>query len=160
MQFDESTEGRYRIHTVSLEAHQGDGYIAALVVERAKRQSRRGPEAYRDESLACGFRWQSPVGALRYAVDRARELISKQPRNASQLPALGASMLNAMRFTGRAGALLGFSPVLCLAVLSYVLLIVFPQEPNANPRSSATPRALGAAASGSSASARPVAHRT
>jgi hypothetical protein len=53
VQFVQSTEGRYRIHTVSLEARQGDGYIAALVVERAKRQSRRGPEAYRDESLAC-----------------------------------------------------------------------------------------------------------
>ena len=77
MHFDELTEGPYRIYVGALEAPQGDGYIAAVVVKRLERESSAGREAYRDESLACGHRWASPDDALGYAVARAREIIAK-----------------------------------------------------------------------------------
>jgi len=75
---DERTEGPYRIYAGALEACQGDGYIAAVVVSRMGSDSRPGREAYRDESLACGHRWESPDEALRYAVCRARAIIASE----------------------------------------------------------------------------------
>jgi hypothetical protein len=73
--FDERTEGPYRINAGALEAPQGDGYIAAVVVKRVGANPHCGREAFRDESLACGHRWASPAEALIYAMARARELI-------------------------------------------------------------------------------------
>jgi hypothetical protein len=78
MHFDELTEGPYRIYAGALEAPQGDGYIAAVVVKRLERESCPGREAFRDESLACGHRWASADDALGYAVARAREIIAKR----------------------------------------------------------------------------------
>ena len=80
MQFDERTVGPYRIYAGALEAPQGDGYIAAVVVKRVEREPHAGREAYRDESLACGHRWASAHEALLYAVERARDIISKQSK--------------------------------------------------------------------------------
>ena len=40
--------------------------------ERASDLSR---EAFRDDSLACGYRWRSADEAINYAMNRARELI-------------------------------------------------------------------------------------
>ena len=80
MQFDERTVGPYRIYAGALEAPQGDGYIAAVVVKRVERELHAGREAYRDESLACGHRWASAHEALLYAVERARDIISKQSK--------------------------------------------------------------------------------
>ena len=75
MHFDERDEGDYRIYAGALEAPRGGGYIAAVVVKRI-----RGGlgEAFRDESLACGHRWLSAQDALRYALDKARELIHRE----------------------------------------------------------------------------------
>jgi len=73
---DESTEGPYRIYAGALEARQGDGYIAAVVVKRMDCTSHPGREAYRDDSLACGHRWKSADDALRFALARAREIIA------------------------------------------------------------------------------------
>jgi len=75
---DERTEGPYRIYAGALESRQDDGYIAAVVVSRMGSDSQPGREAYRDESLACGHRWESPDEALRYAVTRAQEMIATQ----------------------------------------------------------------------------------
>jgi hypothetical protein len=80
MQFDERTDGPYRIYAGALEAPRGKGYIAAVVVKRLDANSNRGREAYRDESLACGYCWDTPDDALNYAVARAREMIAKQPQ--------------------------------------------------------------------------------
>lgn len=74
MRFQEAREGDYRIYVGALEAPKGDGYIAAIVVDRI-RGERAGRQAFRDESLACGYRWPSPDEALHYAMNRARELI-------------------------------------------------------------------------------------
>jgi hypothetical protein len=75
MNFDEKVEGDYRIYAGAVESLQGDGYIAAVVINRVRGDKHTLREAYRDESLACGHRWASPDAALQYAVTKARELI-------------------------------------------------------------------------------------
>jgi hypothetical protein len=78
--FDELTEGPYRIYAGALEARQGDGYIAAVVVSRIEGATQIGGEVFRDKSLACGHRRKSPDEALRYAATQAREVIASQPQ--------------------------------------------------------------------------------
>lgn len=76
MKFNESHEGDYRIFVGALEAPSGDGYIAALVVNRVRGvPAARQAQAYRDDSLACGYRWPSAEAALHYALNRGREMI-------------------------------------------------------------------------------------
>ena len=76
MRFQETHEGDYRIFVGAVEAPKGDGYIAALIVDRVRGEAAgRRREAFRDESLACGYRWPSPDEAMHYAMNRARELI-------------------------------------------------------------------------------------
>lgn len=75
MNFDEKMEGDYRIYAGAVESLQGDGYIAAVVINRVRGDKQSLREAFRDESLACGHRWASPDAALQYAVTKARELI-------------------------------------------------------------------------------------
>lgn len=78
MHLDEHTEGPYRIFIGALEARQGDGYIAAVVVKRLDGALMNGREAFRDDSLACGYRWESAEEAMTYAKARAREVIARQ----------------------------------------------------------------------------------
>lgn len=83
MRFDECHEGDYRIYVGALEAPRGDGFIAALVVNRVRNlQGREGrsSEAFRDDSLACGYRWRSAEEAIHYAMNRAREMIRSRSR--------------------------------------------------------------------------------
>jgi hypothetical protein len=81
MRFHETHEGDYRIYAGALEARRGEGWTAALVVDRECGTTRgRRREAFRDDSLACGYRWPTPDEALRYAVSRARELIRSRSR--------------------------------------------------------------------------------
>jgi hypothetical protein len=75
MRFEETREGDYRIFVGAMDAPRGSGYIAALIVNRVGGTMGRQNEAYRDESLACGYRWPSPDEAISYAMTRARELI-------------------------------------------------------------------------------------
>lgn len=102
MQFDECFEGEYRIFVGALDAPRGQGFIAAVVVSRvlgegpgagsddaregthrgalvASRAPRRARtrEVWRDDSLACGYRWPTPEAALHYAKNRAREMVRK-----------------------------------------------------------------------------------
>lgn len=79
MLFDESSEGDYRIYAGALEAPRGQGYIAAVVVNRVRGAAHTPREAFRDEALACGHCWGSPDEALSYALKRARELIHREP---------------------------------------------------------------------------------
>ena len=76
MHFDERKIGDYRVYTGALEGPKGDGYIAALVVQRELGGAPR--EIMRDDSLACGHRWPSPDAALAYAMGKAQDLIRKQ----------------------------------------------------------------------------------
>lgn len=80
MRFDEFHEGDYRIYVGAIEAPRGDGYMAALIVNRVNPAPGTRSEAFRDDSLACGYRWQSAEEALHYATNRARELIRSRSR--------------------------------------------------------------------------------
>jgi hypothetical protein len=79
MQFDECQVGDYRVFVGAVEAPKGEGYIAALVVSRVHglqaASAAKPREAFRDDSLACGYRWPSADQAIQYAMNRARELI-------------------------------------------------------------------------------------
>jgi hypothetical protein len=80
MQFDECLEGEYRIFVGAVESTRGDGWIAAVVVNRvAGAQPAPQREAWRDDSLACGYRWPSPSAAISYAMNRAREVVRSRP---------------------------------------------------------------------------------
>lgn len=93
MQFAEVNEGDYRIYAGALEAPAGDGYIAALVVKHHA-GSTTGHAAtapiYRDDSVACGYRWPSPTEAITYALARGREVVRRQARDALCAPAARA----------------------------------------------------------------------
>ena len=79
MRFNEFQEGEYRVYVGALESPRGDGYTAAVVVNRARCEPGAPREAFRDEQLAGGHRWPTAQAALDYAAQRARELIRKQP---------------------------------------------------------------------------------
>jgi hypothetical protein len=80
MQFEECQEGDYRIFVGAVESSRGDGWIAAVVVNRLPEgEARRAREAWRDDSLACGYRWPSPKAAITYALNRAREVVRSRP---------------------------------------------------------------------------------
>ena len=71
MRFQEAVEGEWHLYAGALESPLGDGYTAAAAVQR--RGSAR--EFWRDDSLACGHRWTSADEALRYALEKARQVI-------------------------------------------------------------------------------------
>lgn len=78
MQFAESFEHDHRIFVGALEAPGGDGYIAALVVKQDSAGRRQ--VIYRDDSVACGYRWPTPQEAITYALARGREVVKKRSR--------------------------------------------------------------------------------
>lgn len=78
MMFDEHTDGDYRIYVGALDAPRGDGFIAAVVVNRVRGGKSVPREAYRDDSLACGHRWPTPREALAYALHKARAVIHRE----------------------------------------------------------------------------------
>ena len=79
MQFNECHEGDYRIFVGAVEAPDGVGFQAAVVVKRVRGVQGRHTEAFRDDSLSCGYRWRSAPEALHYAMNRARDLIRTRP---------------------------------------------------------------------------------
>ena len=74
MRLDERDEGDYRIYAGALEGRCGDGYIAAVVVSKV-RGVEAPTEAYRDDLLACGHRWETADAALWYAMGKGRDLV-------------------------------------------------------------------------------------
>ncbi len=77
MHFDERSEGEYRIFVGALESRHGDGYIAALIVNR-HRLPGSPHEVFRDESLACGHRWPTADAALSFALSRGQQLVRSE----------------------------------------------------------------------------------
>ena len=75
MLFDERNEGEYRIYAGALEAPQGDGYLAAVVINRLRGVKEPPREAYRDTAMAAGYRWASARDALSYALAKGLEMI-------------------------------------------------------------------------------------
>jgi hypothetical protein len=78
MRFQECREGDYKIFAGAVEAPRGDGYIAAVVVSRVEPGPGQPSVAFRDDSVACGYRWRSPEEAIAYALNRAREMVRRQ----------------------------------------------------------------------------------
>jgi hypothetical protein len=80
MQFQEIRHAGYRIFVGAVESPRGDGYTAAVVVQRMALGGTGAvaQEAYRDDSLACGHRWSSAKDALSYALRRGRDYVRRQ----------------------------------------------------------------------------------
>lgn len=76
----ERADGDYHIYAGAIEAVQGDGYIAAVVVNLRHQAGRAAREAFRDDALACGHRWSSPESALSYAMGKGREAAERERR--------------------------------------------------------------------------------
>ena len=74
MHFDECCEGDYKIYAGALQSPAGDGYVAAVVVNRVRPDDMQR-EAFRDVNMADGRRWRTPAEALSHAVATARQLI-------------------------------------------------------------------------------------
>ena len=85
MKFEDRIDGDYRIYAGALDVMQGDGYIAAVVVNRIASHPAKAQEVFRDESLACGHRWGSAEEALMFALCKAREWIGHQRQHVSTL---------------------------------------------------------------------------
>lgn len=79
MQFQETTEGPYRIFAGAIEAPSRSGYLAALVVNRSSGPAQTPREAFRDTLLAAGYCWPSADEALRYALHRGQEIVRRRP---------------------------------------------------------------------------------
>jgi hypothetical protein len=85
MRFEECHEGDYRIYVGALEAPRGEGFTAAVVVKRVRGagtpeggHGHAAPTAYRDDSVACGYRWPSADEAMAYAMQQARNLVRRR----------------------------------------------------------------------------------
>ena len=88
MRFEEQVEGDYRIYAGALDAPHGEGYIAAVVINRVQDVPHgTSPEVWRDDSLACGYRWESADEALHYALTKGCEVIQRGPALSAHLPA-------------------------------------------------------------------------
>lgn len=74
MQFEEIDAGDFRIYAGALERRGGCGYCAAVVVVRQRADGRR-EEVFRDEDIGAGYPWSSGEEALRYAVQRGRDIV-------------------------------------------------------------------------------------
>ncbi|HEX6704590.1 MAG TPA: hypothetical protein VF169_07505 [Albitalea sp.] len=75
---NERDEGDYRIVAGAVGGEFDEGFIAAVVIRRVR--GAPGPcEAYRNESLAGGYRWPSPEAAVCYAIGKGRELVTQLP---------------------------------------------------------------------------------
>ena len=109
MKFDEEVIGCYRLYVGALDTRLGDGHIAALVVQQVVpplvpprlRQPASRPaaaasatvlprliEVFRDDSLACGHRWQTADEALQFALRKAREWVAAQRQGSAIMDAL------------------------------------------------------------------------
>ena len=79
MRYDEFNEGDYRIFAIAVASPSRDGYVASVVVKRLKDGMEEARIAYREDSLAGGKRWPSPVTARRFAAAMARAVIHHEP---------------------------------------------------------------------------------
>jgi hypothetical protein len=71
----ERDEGDYRICAEANGGEFDEGYVAGVVIRRV-RGSVHPAEAFRENTLAGGYRWPSPEAALVYALGKGRELVT------------------------------------------------------------------------------------
>jgi hypothetical protein len=78
MLFQERAIGEYRVYAGAVESTRG-GYMAALIIQQMCSRTQRSRDVHRDESLACGHAFRTPQEALDYAMNRAREVLAREP---------------------------------------------------------------------------------
>lgn len=79
MHFIERDDGEFRIYTGAMEAPRGEGYLAALVVQRL-RTGGTAEQLFRDDALCAGYGWPTPDAALAFAMRKAQGVLrAKQP---------------------------------------------------------------------------------
>lgn len=77
MQFIESRVGEFRIYVGALDGGRGvAGFSAALVIT-CERAGQPAEVCFRDDSLACGYRWPTAEQAMHYAMARGRERVRR-----------------------------------------------------------------------------------
>ncbi|MFN4116000.1 MAG: hypothetical protein ACK4F7_05795 [Inhella sp.] len=74
MQFEEIDAGDYRIYAGALERARTHAYTAAVVVVRMRADGLR-EEVFRDEEIGGGYPWPTAAEALRYALQRGRDVV-------------------------------------------------------------------------------------
>ncbi len=74
MQFEEIDAGDFRIYAGALERKGNSSWCAAVVVVRARADGGR-EEVFRDEDIGAGYPWPNASEALRYAVQRGRDIV-------------------------------------------------------------------------------------
>ncbi len=74
MQFEEIDAGDFRIYAGALEKARTYGWTAAVVVVRHRADGGR-EEVFRDEDIGGGYPWPTSAEALRYAVQRGRDVV-------------------------------------------------------------------------------------
>ena len=102
MHFIERDEGEYRIYAGAIEKPRGEGYLAAVVVQRLSGGA-CAQEIFREDALCAGYGWPTPDAALAFALRKAQGVLrAKQPRR----PAV-ASLPEAAKLAFAAGTRVG-----------------------------------------------------
>ncbi len=68
-------EGDYRIFVGAIESPSGEGFNAAVIVERIGLVRHPRREIFRDCSLSCGHTWPSAPVALQFAMRKGIEVV-------------------------------------------------------------------------------------
>lgn len=68
MRFEDRDDGEYRIHAGSLELRAGQGFLAAVIVNRSRDAKNGEREVYRDTEVSGGRRWSTSDQALEQAL--------------------------------------------------------------------------------------------
>ncbi len=75
MILQERTWGEHHVYAGAIESLRG-GYTAAIIIQR--RAGKTQQEVFRDDTLACAYRWRTAQEAIDYAINRAREVLNRQ----------------------------------------------------------------------------------
>jgi hypothetical protein len=68
MRFEDRDDGEYWIHAGSLELRAGEGFLAAVIVNRSSKGKVGRQEVYRDTEVSGGHRWLTSDQALQHAL--------------------------------------------------------------------------------------------
>jgi len=89
MQFEEVDAGDYRIYAGALERPRSHDWCAAVVVVQTTAGQPR-QEVFRDEDLGEGYPWPTAKEALRFAVQKGRDVVMCRTGLVSRPTALSA----------------------------------------------------------------------
>ncbi len=87
MQFEDRDDGEYRIHAGALELRAGQGFLAAVIVNRTCVGSHGGREVYRDTAVSGGHRWLTSGQALARALLLGAGAVTAERQRTADRPA-------------------------------------------------------------------------